>query len=126
MILEELDDYIASVHPELHISLTGLPSEPPIRAVALIEQAGTAPIRLMASPLPVADHNRIQVRNRAIDYPDARADAYAVYAVVIYTRAAAERLGVQLDEITRQIAARHHLDLPTTAGRAEQHGEMPA
>ena len=50
-----------------------------VRAVALIEQAGTAPIRLMASPLPVADHNRIQVRNRAVDYVDARADAYAVY-----------------------------------------------
>jgi hypothetical protein len=37
---------------------------------------------------------------------------YAVFAVVIYSRAAAERLGVQLEEIARRIAARHHLDLP--------------
>jgi hypothetical protein len=37
---------------------------------------------------------------------------YAVYALVIYSRAAAERLAVPLDDIARRIAARHHLDLP--------------
>ena len=37
---------------------------------------------------------------------------YAVFTVVIYSRAAAERLGVPLEEITRRIAARHHLELP--------------
>jgi hypothetical protein len=37
---------------------------------------------------------------------------YAVYALVIYSRAAAERLAVPLEEIARRIAARHHLDLP--------------
>ena len=37
---------------------------------------------------------------------------YAVFAVVIYSRAAAERLTVPLEVIARRIAARHHLDLP--------------
>lgn len=41
---------------------------------------------------------------------------YAVYAVVIYSKAAAERLGVPLDEIARRIAARHRLDLPDDGG----------
>ncbi len=41
---------------------------------------------------------------------------YAVFAVVIYSRAAAERLGVQLEELARRIAARHHLDLPNDGG----------
>lgn len=41
---------------------------------------------------------------------------YAVFAVVIYSRAAAERLGVQLEEIAQQIAARHHLDHPNDGG----------
>jgi hypothetical protein len=36
---------------------------------------------------------------------------YAVYAVVIYSRAAAERLAVPVEEIARRIAARHGLDL---------------
>ena len=36
---------------------------------------------------------------------------YAVYAVVIYSRAAAERLAVPVAEIARRIAARHGLDL---------------
>jgi hypothetical protein len=36
---------------------------------------------------------------------------YAVYAVVIYSRAAAERLGVPVEEIARRIAARHNIDL---------------
>jgi hypothetical protein len=36
---------------------------------------------------------------------------YAVYAVVIYSRAAAERLTVPVEEITRRIAARHDLRL---------------
>lgn len=36
---------------------------------------------------------------------------YAVFAVVIYSRAAAERLGVPLEEIPRRIAARHPFDL---------------
>jgi hypothetical protein len=40
---------------------------------------------------------------------------YAVFAVVIYSRAAAERLGVPVEEIARRIAARHELDL-TGAG----------
>lgn len=37
---------------------------------------------------------------------------YAAYAVVVYSRAAAERLAVPLDDVARQIAARHHLDVP--------------
>jgi hypothetical protein len=41
---------------------------------------------------------------------------YAVFAVVIYSRAAADRLGVPLQEIARRIAARHHLDLPNHGG----------
>jgi hypothetical protein len=41
---------------------------------------------------------------------------YAVCAVVIYSRAAAERLGVPLEEIARPIAARHHLDVPKDGG----------
>jgi hypothetical protein len=36
---------------------------------------------------------------------------YAVYAVVIYSRAAAERLAVPVEEIIRRIAARHGLEL---------------
>jgi hypothetical protein len=36
---------------------------------------------------------------------------YAVFAVVIYSRAAAERLAVSVEEIARRIAARHGLDL---------------
>lgn len=36
---------------------------------------------------------------------------YAVFAVVIYSRAAAERLAVPLEEIARRIAARHDLQL---------------
>ena len=41
---------------------------------------------------------------------------YAVFAVVIYSRAAAERLGVPLEEIARPIAAWHHLDVPKDGG----------
>jgi hypothetical protein len=37
---------------------------------------------------------------------------YAVFAVVIYSRAAAERLTVPLEEIARRIAAGHDLGLP--------------
>ena len=36
---------------------------------------------------------------------------YAVFAVVIYSRAAAERLTVPVDEVARQVAARHGLEL---------------
>ena len=36
---------------------------------------------------------------------------YAVYAVVVYSRAAAERLTIPVDEIARRIAARHGLEL---------------
>ncbi|WP_448613579.1 hypothetical protein [Modestobacter sp. URMC 112] len=36
---------------------------------------------------------------------------YAVYAVVIYSHAAAERLMVPANEIARRIAARHNLEL---------------
>ncbi len=36
---------------------------------------------------------------------------YAVSAVVIYSRAAAERLTVPVDEVARQVAARHRLKL---------------
>jgi hypothetical protein len=36
---------------------------------------------------------------------------YAVYAVVVYSRAAAERLTVPVEEIARRIAARHGLEL---------------
>jgi len=38
--------------------------------------------------------------------------SYAVFAVVIYTRAAAERLDVALGEIARRIAVRHDIKLP--------------
>jgi hypothetical protein len=38
---------------------------------------------------------------------------YAVFAVVIYSRAAAERLAVPVEEIVRRIAARHGLQLTT-------------
>ncbi|WP_456610253.1 hypothetical protein [Blastococcus sp. SYSU DS0619] len=34
---------------------------------------------------------------------------YALFAVVIYSRAAAERLAVPVEEVARQIAARHDL-----------------
>src|SRR4051812_30457757 len=37
---------------------------------------------------------------------------YAVFAVLIYSRAAAERLTVPLEVIARRIAARHDVDLP--------------
>jgi len=37
---------------------------------------------------------------------------YALYAVVIYSRAAAERLAVPVAEVTRRIAARRGLELP--------------
>jgi hypothetical protein len=36
---------------------------------------------------------------------------YAVYAVVIYSRAAADRFTVPVEEIARRVAARHGLDL---------------
>jgi hypothetical protein len=36
---------------------------------------------------------------------------YAVYAVVLYSRAAAERLAVPVEEVARRIAARHDIDL---------------
>ena len=36
---------------------------------------------------------------------------YAVFAVVIYSRAAAERLSVPVEEVVRRIAARHGLEL---------------
>ncbi len=36
---------------------------------------------------------------------------YAVFAVVIYSRAAAERLAVTVEEIGRRIAARYGLEL---------------
>jgi hypothetical protein len=38
---------------------------------------------------------------------------YAVYAVVIYSRAAADRLAVPLTDIARRIAARHDVELAT-------------
>ena len=41
---------------------------------------------------------------------------YAVHALVIYSRAAAERLGLPPEEIARRIAARHHRDLPNDGG----------
>jgi hypothetical protein len=41
---------------------------------------------------------------------------YAVFAVVNYSRAAAERLSIPLDEIARRIAARHHVDLRNDGG----------
>jgi hypothetical protein len=37
---------------------------------------------------------------------------YAVFAVVIYSRAAAERLAVPLEGIARRIAAGHDLEVP--------------
>jgi hypothetical protein len=52
--------------------------------------------------------------------PDLRSDAgwwqtplwqYAVFAVVIYSRAAAERLTAPVEAIARRIAARHGLEL---------------
>jgi hypothetical protein len=36
---------------------------------------------------------------------------YAVFAVVVYSRAAAERLAVPVDEVAQRIAARHNLEL---------------
>jgi hypothetical protein len=39
---------------------------------------------------------------------------YAVFAVVIYARAAAERLAVPAEEVARRIAARHDLELGAT------------
>jgi hypothetical protein len=39
---------------------------------------------------------------------------YAVYAVVIYSRTAADRLAVSVEEIARRIAARHEIDLDVT------------
>ncbi len=53
-------------------------------------------------------------------HPDLLSDAgwwqtplwpYAVYAVVLNSRAAAERLAVPVEEIARRIAARHGLEL---------------
>ena len=41
----------------------------------------------------------------------------AVFAVVVHSSAAVERLGVRLDEIARRIAVRHHLD-PSIDGGA--------
>jgi hypothetical protein len=37
---------------------------------------------------------------------------YAVFAVVIYSRAASVRLGLSVEEIARRIAARHGLEVP--------------
>jgi hypothetical protein len=57
---------------------------------------------------------------RGVLQPDQLGDAgwwqtplwrYAVFAVVIYSRAAAERLTVPVEEIVRRIAARHGLEL---------------
>ncbi len=39
---------------------------------------------------------------------------YAVYAVGIYSRVAAERLAVPVAEVARRIAERHGLDLDVT------------
>ena len=44
-----------------------------------------------------------------------RCGKYAVYAVVIYSRAAAERLAVSVEEVPRRIAARHDIGLDVTA-----------
>lgn len=46
---------------------------------------------------------------------------YAVYAVVIYSRAAGERLAAPVDDIARRIAARHGLEL--TSGPVVVTGE---
>jgi hypothetical protein len=40
---------------------------------------------------------------------------YAVFAVVIYARAAAERLDVALSEIAQRIAVVHGIELPVTS-----------
>jgi len=40
---------------------------------------------------------------------------YAVFAVVIYARAAAERLDVALSEIAQRIAVGHGIELPVTS-----------
>jgi len=39
---------------------------------------------------------------------------YALFAVVIYARAAAERLDLAVSEIAQRIAVRHHIDLPVS------------
>jgi hypothetical protein len=45
---------------------------------------------------------------------------YAVFAVVIYARAAAERLGVTVAEIAQRIAAQHELELPADSAPVEE------
>jgi hypothetical protein len=47
---------------------------------------------------------------------------YAVFAVVIYSRAAAERLAVPVEEIARRVAARHGLELTPRPVRGQQAG----
>ncbi|GAA3165430.1 hypothetical protein GCM10010531_17420 [Blastococcus jejuensis] len=44
---------------------------------------------------------------------------YAVFAVVIYSRAAAERLRVPLEEVVRRIADRHRLEISDADPEAE-------
>jgi hypothetical protein len=47
---------------------------------------------------------------------------YAVYAVVIYGRAVAERPTVPVEEIARQVAARHGLELTGVNAKAPAGG----
>ena len=108
-----------------------------VTALDLACPAGAEPVEyegLRECHLPeVAFRGRVEHRNsqyalyaaacmRGGLQPDLLSDAgwwqtplwqYAVFAVVIYSRAAAERLAVPVEEIVRRIAARHGLQLTT-------------
>jgi hypothetical protein len=108
-----------------------------VTALDVASPAGAEPLEyegLRERLLPeVTFHGRVEHRNsqyalyaaacmRGGLQPDLLSDAgwwqtplwqYAVFAVVIYSRAAAERLAVPVEEIVRRIATRHGLELTT-------------
>jgi hypothetical protein len=108
--------------------------EPAVTALDLACPAGAEPLEYGAArALPAEATFRGRVEHRNSQYalyatacmrgglqPDLLSEAgwwqtplwqYAVYAVVIYSRAAAERLVVPVEEIARRIAAQHGLEL---------------
>jgi hypothetical protein len=136
---EDVYDLVAAVSPA-HVPGQFSPDvallELAVTALDLARPAGAEPLGyegLREHYLPEVEfRGRVEHRNsqyalyavacmRGGLQPDLGSDAgwwqtplwqYAVYAVVIYSRAAAERLAVPLEEVALRIAARHQLALP--------------
>jgi hypothetical protein len=134
---DDVDDLIAAAAPS-HVPDWFAPDvailELAVTALDLACPAGSEPLEyegLRERYLPeVTFRGRVEHRNsqyalyaaacmRGGLQPDLLSDAgwwqtplwqYAVFAVVIYSRAAAERLAVPVDEVARRIAARHDLE----------------